>query len=393
MAITYDINDSQGKVAQLYAAILNRIPDQGGLENWTQEILGGKTVTDIANAIYGAEEARQTVPESMSHGDLVSALYQNLLGRAPDAEGLAFWTSQLDQGRTPGDVTADLIAAVDNYAGTDPIALASQQVLQQHAVEGIHAVTGVGADTPQDGPAGGDVAVGIDPAGDAGVANVVDTTLVDAGSADHQAAATAEVIDSASEAGAPSIPDATSTDGTGVDQQAAADTHFDHTGGDATAAVAIDGSGASATGIANATTDSGNAAGVSVSTSDVVAASTGTDVGSNAGRLLLAETNLHTGNEIAGTATFLTGPTLSIPVLSPELMSNIAAALNAHPPASGSPEDVYAFVVKPQHDDHSDIYLFNYADANHDAVIETTELALVGVSNDNIDLTHTHISV
>ncbi len=39
-----------------------------------------------------------------SYDDVVTAAYQGLLGRSPDAAGLAFWTSELDRGLTPSEV-------------------------------------------------------------------------------------------------------------------------------------------------------------------------------------------------------------------------------------------------------------------------------------------------
>lgn len=68
-------------IAGYYKDILGRAPDAGGLEFWTNS---GLTLTEIKAAIENSVENRTQD---------ISAMYQSILGRAPDTAGLEFWTS------------------------------------------------------------------------------------------------------------------------------------------------------------------------------------------------------------------------------------------------------------------------------------------------------------
>src|SRR5579871_2885058 len=85
-------------VIREYQAAFNRVPDQGGISFWVNQFGSGalslsQISTIFANsaeftALYGATA---TTPANQA---LVSALYFNVLNRAPDAAGLAYWSSQ-----------------------------------------------------------------------------------------------------------------------------------------------------------------------------------------------------------------------------------------------------------------------------------------------------------
>lgn len=128
-------------VVELYEHILDRTPDDAGRTFWANQLIAGKRTADLASQLYGSEEfyvrargtARAFVIESYlrifdrrpepgatdawiakldagysrtamartlylsieSNGRRVDALYQQLLGRAPDAAGRAFWARRL----------------------------------------------------------------------------------------------------------------------------------------------------------------------------------------------------------------------------------------------------------------------------------------------------------
>ena len=92
-------------VAALYRAILGREPD-GGAAAWTDAADGGTPRTTIATSIFQAPESRSR---------RVRDLYVRLLGRQPDAPGLAAWTKVLENGR---DIEVAIrLAASDEYEG------------------------------------------------------------------------------------------------------------------------------------------------------------------------------------------------------------------------------------------------------------------------------------
>jgi Ca2+-binding RTX toxin-like protein len=86
----------QTAIANLYIALFNRAPDADGFAFWTQALANGASLDTISRNFVATPEARATYPESQSATDFVTAYYTNVLGRAPDANGLAFWTQALE---------------------------------------------------------------------------------------------------------------------------------------------------------------------------------------------------------------------------------------------------------------------------------------------------------
>jgi hypothetical protein len=93
-------------IARLYFAAFQRIPDHGGLLYWVNVHAQGTPLATIAEVFATSPEFLATYG-ALTNDAFVTLLYQNVLGRAPDAEGLAYWVGQLDSGaKTRGDVLA-----------------------------------------------------------------------------------------------------------------------------------------------------------------------------------------------------------------------------------------------------------------------------------------------
>jgi endoglucanase len=86
-------------VVRVYLATLDRLPDAGGLAHWTNAHKSGGVTTQqmeagfIGSAEFGAKYGATT------NAAFVDLLYRNVLDRAADADGLAFWGGALDAGR------------------------------------------------------------------------------------------------------------------------------------------------------------------------------------------------------------------------------------------------------------------------------------------------------
>ena len=96
----FDSPEFQGAiapVARLYYAYFNRIPDLPGLQYWLDQYRAGMSLNDISQAFAGSAEFIGTYG-SLSNSQFVTLVYQNVLGRAPDSAGLAYWTAQLNGG-------------------------------------------------------------------------------------------------------------------------------------------------------------------------------------------------------------------------------------------------------------------------------------------------------
>ncbi|KIQ37533.1 hypothetical protein RT97_00125 [Variovorax paradoxus] len=96
-------NTAYGAVYRLYQATLGREPDVGGIESWAGALKTGTALKTVAAGFVGSAEF-QSVYGALNNSQFVTLLYQNVLGRAPDAGGLASWVQALNAGTSRADV-------------------------------------------------------------------------------------------------------------------------------------------------------------------------------------------------------------------------------------------------------------------------------------------------
>jgi len=116
------------EISQLYVSLFGRAPDSDGLGFWVSSYAGGNTLAKIAQSMYETSPARAYYPLFATPSEIVTTFYANVLGRAPDAEGLAFWVNEFNSAATPGTFFAKLVSNVVNYNGTDEAGLTSQSL-------------------------------------------------------------------------------------------------------------------------------------------------------------------------------------------------------------------------------------------------------------------------
>ena len=84
------------ELTRLYDTLFNRAPDADGLRFWTDARAAGTPLATVADLLTRTSEF-QAAHGTPDDGQFVGLLYRNALGRAPDGEGLAFWTNSLQQ--------------------------------------------------------------------------------------------------------------------------------------------------------------------------------------------------------------------------------------------------------------------------------------------------------
>ncbi|MCU1453410.1 MAG: hypothetical protein JWN46_1556 [Acidimicrobiales bacterium] len=91
-------------VARLYFAYFLRIPDKVGLTYWIGRKRGGTPLNDASSAFAASPEFTKRYGP-LTNLAFVQLVYTNVLGRAGDSSGVAFWTKQLDtRAQTRGQV-------------------------------------------------------------------------------------------------------------------------------------------------------------------------------------------------------------------------------------------------------------------------------------------------
>lgn len=111
---------NQTAIANLYVALFNRAPDAAGFAFWTQALADGASISTIAQGFVKSPEARAIYSESQTSTQFVAAYYTSVLGRAPDASGLAFWTAALDAagGSSSDGARAYVVSQIVNTVNT-----------------------------------------------------------------------------------------------------------------------------------------------------------------------------------------------------------------------------------------------------------------------------------
>ena len=117
--LSYDVNGPGAQVARLYQAALGRAPDQAGLSYWVRSIQGGAPLDALSSSFLGSAEFIARFG-SLDDTGFVTRLYRNVLGRAPDAAGDAYWVNHLAGGETRANVLTNFSESAENVTGTGP---------------------------------------------------------------------------------------------------------------------------------------------------------------------------------------------------------------------------------------------------------------------------------
>lgn len=105
-------------VARLYNAAFDRLPDSDGLNYWIDQWEQNISNQDIAFYFYNSTEFTDKYGSPTNQG-FVELLYNNVLDRGPDESGLNYWLEQLDQGANRSDVLLSFSDSVENIANTE----------------------------------------------------------------------------------------------------------------------------------------------------------------------------------------------------------------------------------------------------------------------------------
>jgi hypothetical protein len=113
-ARAYDSDGVAGQAYRLYQAAFGRQPDQAGLGYWIAQMDKGMPLHDVADGFVHSAEYATLYGASPTSAELVALLYQNVLHRAPDAAGEAYWTGVLQQGASVADVLTNFSESPEN---------------------------------------------------------------------------------------------------------------------------------------------------------------------------------------------------------------------------------------------------------------------------------------
>ncbi|WP_207870433.1 DUF4214 domain-containing protein [Pseudomonas sp. 51_B] len=110
-------------VSALYENVLGRPAEEEGLNAWVGQLFNGASRAEVAAAIVGSAEAG-----TKSDSDFIDGLYQSALGRAADADGKADWLGLLANGGTHADVALGIVGSDEAVAHIDNVVVLHGQV-------------------------------------------------------------------------------------------------------------------------------------------------------------------------------------------------------------------------------------------------------------------------
>jgi len=87
----------------IYVGYFNRAPDAEGLIYWASKMVDGMSLRDISANFFHQPETDKKYSSNLSITDFITNTYTYVLGRAPDAKGLSYWTTQLNNGAIQRD--------------------------------------------------------------------------------------------------------------------------------------------------------------------------------------------------------------------------------------------------------------------------------------------------
>jgi uncharacterized repeat protein (TIGR03803 family) len=109
VSVAPSLTHNQRFVTSVYQQLLNRAPEPAGLAHWTGQLDSGISPSAVVLAI-------ETAPSNEYLTDLVIAMYQHYLKRAPDAGGLQTWVNRLVQSGSIAGTVASIVSSPEYFA-------------------------------------------------------------------------------------------------------------------------------------------------------------------------------------------------------------------------------------------------------------------------------------
>lgn len=117
VSVGMDFSGVGGQAYRIYQAAFNRVPDAAGLGFWLYQLDHGASLREVATGFVNSAEFKALYGEAPTTAEIVDRLYQNVLHRAGEGNGVAFWRQVLDEGRdTVAGVLTGFSESAENVA-------------------------------------------------------------------------------------------------------------------------------------------------------------------------------------------------------------------------------------------------------------------------------------
>jgi len=128
-------SQTQQNIIELYIATFNRAPDADGLAYWVSNVeSSGWSLEQVAKSMFDSEEVNTTYPDTLSNTEFLNKVYTNVLGRDGDPDGVAYWLTQMEK----GILKSQMITTIVNGAKADSGEAADKQYLENKKEAGVY---------------------------------------------------------------------------------------------------------------------------------------------------------------------------------------------------------------------------------------------------------------
>lgn len=119
LALDTATGQTGGEAYRLYKAAFDRVPDAQGLGYWISSMDQGASLLNVANAFTQSAEFIAMYGVASSDSNFINLMYQHVLHRAPDQAGNAYWLGELATGHmSRGGVLASFSESSENVQQT-----------------------------------------------------------------------------------------------------------------------------------------------------------------------------------------------------------------------------------------------------------------------------------
>ncbi len=117
VALDISGSDSAGAVYRMYQ-LFNREPDQTGLGYWIEQLDQGVSLQQIAQGFIDSSEFIN-LHNNLSDSQYIDVLYQNILDRSVDQDGMTYWTNDLAAGASRADILVSISESTENLTNVN----------------------------------------------------------------------------------------------------------------------------------------------------------------------------------------------------------------------------------------------------------------------------------
>ncbi|OWW20946.1 Ig-like domain-containing protein [Noviherbaspirillum denitrificans] len=103
--------DNQLALIKLYLASFNRAPEKNGLDYWSTQLASGKSFSSIVSTVFSLDVVKAIYPDVLPDDAFLTQIYINIFNKLPDPEGLGYWMGKLALGAQRSALVMDMINA------------------------------------------------------------------------------------------------------------------------------------------------------------------------------------------------------------------------------------------------------------------------------------------